>query len=87
MRLAAICLALAAAGTAQALEVIAGTGGARCCKRDSWLALLSAVRFARERLGVDLEGRGPVCEFSARNRECLGDGCPFHCAEGAAGGP
>ncbi len=64
--------------TARALEVISGTGGARCCKRESLLSLLAAVKFAREHLGVDLRGRGPACEWSDRNAECLGDGCPFH---------
>jgi hypothetical protein len=69
---------LANQATAQALDLISRTGGARCCKRDGWLALLAAVRFARTRLGVSLEGVGPSCEFGDRNPECLADDCPFH---------
>ncbi len=64
--------------TARALDVISRTNGARCCKRDSFLAILAAARFARERLGVDLPARGPACEWSEANAECLGDACPFH---------
>ncbi len=64
--------------TARALDVISRTNGARCCKRDSFLAILAAARFAREHLGVHLPARGPACEWSATNAECLGDGCPFH---------
>ncbi|HET8542142.1 MAG TPA: DUF5714 domain-containing protein [Anaeromyxobacter sp.] len=64
--------------TARALDVISRTAGARCCKRDSFLALLAAVRFAKERLGVDLPARGPACDWSGTNAECLGDACPFH---------
>ncbi len=64
--------------TARALDVISRTGGARCCKRDSFLAILAAARFAREHLGVDLPARGAACDWSGVNAECLGDGCPFH---------
>lgn len=70
--------------TARALDVIARTEGARCCKRDAFLALLAAARFAREHLGVDLPARGPACEWSAVNAECTGDACPFHRAPRAA---
>jgi hypothetical protein len=64
--------------TARALDVVSRTGGARCCKRDSFLSILAAARFAREHLGVALPARGPACEWSAVNRECLGEACPFH---------
>lgn len=64
--------------TARALEVIARTDGPRCCKRDAFLAILAAARFAREHLGVDLPVSAPACEWSAANRECTGDACPFH---------
>ncbi len=69
---------LANGATARALTVIGRLGGPRCCKRTSWLALLSGIRFARERLGVRLEGRGPVCQWSKVNPECLRRACPFH---------
>jgi Family of unknown function (DUF5714) len=63
--------------SSRALAIIAKSGGARCCKRDSALALLAAVRFTRERLGVAMRGHGPSCEFSGMNAECLRTGCPF----------
>ncbi|HET8722882.1 MAG TPA: DUF5714 domain-containing protein [Anaeromyxobacteraceae bacterium] len=64
--------------TGRALQVIGGVGGPRCCKRTTWLALLSGIRFAREELGVRLEGRGPRCEFHRRNDDCLERDCPFY---------
>lgn len=64
--------------TAQALQVIGDVGGPRCCKRTTWLALLAGIRFAREELGVTLEGRGPRCEFHGRNADCLKRDCPFY---------
>jgi hypothetical protein len=70
--------------TARALDVVSRTGGARCCKRDSFLSILTAARFAKEHLGVTLPVRSPGCEWSDANRECLGDGCPFHRRRAAA---
>lgn len=64
--------------TARALDVVSRTASARCCKRDSLLAILAAVRFSREHLGVVLPARGPACEWGARSRECAGAACPFH---------
>lgn len=70
--------ALANAATSKALGVLASVGGPRCCKRTTWLVLLSAIRFAREHLGVALTGRGARCEHSALNRECIEARCPFY---------
>ena len=70
--------------TARALQVIGDVGGPRCCKRTSWLALLSGIRFAREELGVALEGAGPRCEFHSRNDDCLERDCPFYPAPAEA---
>jgi hypothetical protein len=64
--------------TARALDVVSRTGGARCCKRDSFLSILAAARFSQQHLGVALPTRVPACEWSDVNRECLGGGCPFH---------
>lgn len=63
--------------TARALDVVSRTNGARCCKRDSFLSILAAARFAKEHLGVALPARGPACEWTSSNAECLGDTCPF----------
>lgn len=64
--------------TARALTAIGGVGGPRCCKRTTWLAILTGIRFAREALGVRLRGRGAACDWSAVNDQCLEAGCPFH---------
>lgn len=70
--------ALAHAMTAQSLGLLAEQGGPRCCKRSTWLSLLSAARFARRELGVALPARGPRCEFSPMNPDCHREACPFH---------
>lgn len=65
--------------TARSQMVIARHGGPRCCKRDSWLAIRTAVTFVSERFGVTLPVLDTVrCEFGEINRECLQEACPFH---------
>ena len=63
--------------TADALEKIGTIGGPRCCKRDSWTAILSAIDFVREHLGVEMKKTVPVCSFSKRNNQCIGKRCPY----------
>ena len=63
--------------TARSLNAIGTIGGPRCCKRDSYLSILQAVRFVKERLGVEMEAEQVTCEFSDRNNQCIGKRCPF----------
>lgn len=69
--------------TARALDSIGTVGGPRCCKRDSFLAILTAVDFAREQLGVKMERTVPICTYSPQNSQCLGVRCPFSAANAA----
>ena len=69
---------LANASTARALARIAANGGPRCCKRDTFHALLEAVEIVREALQVALPLEGAVrCTFHDQNRECLREQCAF----------
>jgi hypothetical protein len=47
---------------------------------DSYLSLLSAIDFAKEHFGVEMERPEIVCHFSARNNQCIGKRCPFSVA-------
>lgn len=67
--------------TSRALSALSSVDGPRCCKRDAFLALREAVRYARERFGVDMEMTAIVCPFSKRNPDCAGTRCPFHAKE------
>ena len=64
--------------TAKSLEAIGKIGGPRCCKRDSYLAILSAVAFVREHFGVEMETHDIVCTRCADNNQCIGKRCPFN---------
>lgn len=73
--------------TGRALTVIGGLGGPRCCKRSTWLAILTGMKVAREAFGARLDGHGAACEWSDRNAECLGEACPFHPAVALSSSP
>ena len=63
--------------TSQSLHAIGTVGGPRCCKRNSYLAITEAVRFAKEKLGVEMELSHIRCRHSAQNNQCIGKRCPF----------
>ena len=63
--------------TARALEQVALNGGPRCCKRDSYLSVLSAIDFVKEYLGVEMEKPEVRCSRSQINEQCIGKKCPF----------
>ena len=50
----------------------------RCCKRDSYLSILSAINFTKEKFGVEMEKPDIVCDYSNKNNQCIGKRCPFH---------
>ena len=63
--------------TAKSLSAIGEIGGPRCCKRDSYLSILSAIDFTAEQFGVKMEKPAIVCQHSAQNGQCIGKRCPF----------
>lgn len=63
----------------QGMDSIGKAGGPRCCKRDSWLAILAAADFAREHPGAEMERTVPVCSYSSRNKR-IGKRRPFPAA-------
>ncbi len=63
--------------TAKSLEAIGEIGGPRCCKRDSYLSILSAIDFVKENFGVAMEKPEIVCAHSSQNNQCIGKRCPF----------
>lgn len=63
--------------TAKSLEAIGTVGGPRCCKRDSFLSILSAIDFVKKHFGIEMDKPDIVCSFSAMNNQCIGKRCPF----------
>ena len=63
--------------TAKSLDAIGRIGGPRCCKRDSFIAILAAIDFARVHFGVEMEKPPITCGYSSRNNQCIEGRCPF----------
>jgi len=63
--------------TSKALERIGTVGGPRCCKRDSFLSILTAIDFVRQHFQVSMERPEVVCDYSSQNNQCIGRHCPF----------
>ena len=64
--------------TGRALGSIGGISGPRCCKRNSFLALESALSSLREILDMDLGTAGPILsKYHNDNPDCKGPKCPF----------
>lgn len=64
--------------TSTVLSAMSKLGGARCCKRNAFLSLSYAVKFVKEKYGVEIELDKIECEFSPQNSQCLGNKCPFY---------
>mgnify|MGYP003295242484 CR=1 FL=1 len=64
--------------TAKALESIGKNGGPRCCKRDSYLAIIEAIKFTNEKLGIKMELNQATCSRSHMNNQCIEEACLFH---------
>lgn len=65
--------------TSEVLRAIAAHGGPRCCKRNSFTAAVTAVKFIEKQLHIKMELPETIlCDYSALNKECIGDRCPYH---------
>lgn len=64
--------------TSKVLMEMGAIGGARCCKRNAFLSLSHAVKFVREKYGIEMELDKIKCEFSPSNKQCLHEKCPFY---------
>lgn len=63
--------------TSKSLEQIGKVGGPRCCKRDSFLSILSAIDFVKEHYNISMEQSKVICDYAAGNNQCIGKRCPF----------
>ena len=66
--------------TGYSLISMGKNGGPRCCKRNTFTAIMEASKFIEERLGVklyDYADDKALCEFKKYNKQCIGKRCPF----------
>ena len=63
---------------ADSLKTIALSGGPRCCKRDCFIALETAISFVYEHLNIKLGSSDIKCIFLNNNNECLHENCRYY---------
>ena len=63
--------------TSKSLEQIGKVGEPRCCKRDSFLSILSAVNFVKEHYNISMEQSKVICDYASKNNQCIRKRCPF----------
>ena len=67
--------------TRHCLDDIAELEAARCCQRDSWLALKKAAELSRTMLPIALQANAKLhCHQKGLNPTCIGSSCPIHAA-------
>jgi hypothetical protein len=72
--------------TAKSLLSVAAHGGPRCCKRNTWLSISEAVSFLEENLQVTMSTeKDTKCNYSALNKECLREDCPYYSRRDVSG--
>lgn len=64
--------------TSRSLARLGEIGGPRCCKRNSYMSILTAVDYAEEVTGVRMQKPNIVCRHMSSNSQCIGSRCPFH---------
>ncbi|UTY25229.1 SAM-dependent methyltransferase [Treponema denticola] len=63
--------------TSKSLEAIGNIGGPRCCKRDSYVSLLTAIDFIKKIFNINMEKSEIHCTHYKQNNQCIGARCPF----------
>ena len=62
----------------ESLKTVVDSGGPRCCKRDTYLSLQTAISFLKDRFAIELPLSQAKCTFSLRNRTCKHEDCQFY---------
>lgn len=63
--------------TATALDTIGEIGGPRCCKRNSYVTILTAIDFVKTNFNIKMNAAEILCVHYLQNNQCLGNKCPF----------
>ncbi|MCD6431076.1 MAG: hypothetical protein J7L57_07650, partial [Deltaproteobacteria bacterium] len=64
--------------TQQCLAEVAKFDAARCCQRDSWLALSKAAELSQTMLPLNLRSQAELhCNQRGINPTCIGSKCPI----------
>lgn len=63
--------------TSRSLQKLGEIGGPRCCKRNSYMSILTAIDYVEELTGIRMHRSGITCTHMSSNSQCIGSRCPF----------
>ena len=64
--------------TSNTISKMSKIGGPRCCKRNAFISIISAVEFVNKKYGILMDINDTKCEFSCFNKQCIKERCPFY---------
>lgn len=64
--------------TSHTLNKLSKIGGPRCCKRDAFVSLQTAIDFINIHYPIQLETSSIICHFHDKNQQCIKTRCPFY---------
>ena len=64
--------------TSSVITKMSEIGGPRCCKRNAFLSISTAIEFVKNEYGIELESEPIECDYSSFNQQCLKEKCPFY---------
>ncbi|MEA5060965.1 MAG: DUF5714 domain-containing protein [Erysipelotrichaceae bacterium] len=64
--------------TSSVLQKMSEIGGPRCCKRNAFISITTAVDFVNKKYKVEMEKDAVVCNFYRFNSDCIKNRCPFY---------
>ena len=64
--------------TSRSLQKLGEIGGPRCCKRNSYMSILTAIDYVEELTGIRMHRSGFTCTHMSSNSQCIGSRCPFY---------
>ncbi len=63
--------------TSKVIQKMSKIGGPRCCKRNAFISLSTAVEFVKDKYGIEMKLHDIVCEFFSKNKQCIDLRCPY----------
>lgn len=64
--------------TSRSLQKLSEIGGPRCCKRNSYMSILTAIDYVEEVTAIRMRKTKVVCTHMSSNSQCIGSRCPFY---------
>lgn len=64
--------------TSNIINKMSNIGGPRCCKRNAFISLSTAIEFINNKYNVHLENEKIYCDYSNLNQQCIKTRCPYY---------